>query len=111
MSYYDVKTGNGNSPQDGDFVTVDYVAFLSNGKVFDNRKNFVFQFGRRQVIPGLEAAVQTMRTGGQRKAVVPPALAYGSKGVCISSEDACLVQPGETLGYDITLTRVALPPT
>lgn len=90
---------------------MDYVAFLSSGRVFDNRKNFVFQFGRRQVIPGLEAAVQSMRAGGQRKVVVPPALAYGAKGVCLPQEAECLVQPDETLGYDITLQRVALPPT
>ncbi len=67
--------------------------------------------GQRQVIPGLEYAIQGMRPGGQRKAVFPPALAYGKRGVCLQEGSECLVQPDETLGYDITLHRVALPPT
>lgn len=85
-------------------------AFLSNGKIFDNRKNFVFQYGRRQVVPGIEAALSSMRVGGERRAVLPPNLAYGSKGVCFENKE-CLIPPNETLGYDISLLRVALPPT
>ena len=87
------------------------VAFLSSGTVFDNRKNFVFQIGQRQVIPGLEAAVLTMRPGGERKVVIPPALAYGERGVCLPEKNECLIPPDETLGYDVTLQRVALSPT
>lgn len=86
------------------------LAFLSNGQLFDNRKGFVFQMGQRQVIPGLEAAVSTMKPGGERKIVVPPKLAYGDKGVCLEQSKDCLVPPGETLGYSVTLLRVAVPP-
>lgn len=87
------------------------LAFLSNGTIFDNRKGFVFQMGQRQVIPGLEAAVASMRPGGQRRVVVPAALAYGNKGVCLKDQNECLVPPGERLGFDVTLQRVAIPPT
>lgn len=141
ISYYDIKTGSGASPIEGDFVIVDYVrfavlfsllstrsmrpnayantflrddeqlAFLSTGKIFDNRKGFVFQMGRRQIIPGLEEAISTMKPGGERRVVVPPKLAYGDKGVCLEKEGDCLVPPGETLGYSVTLQRVAVPPT
>ena len=78
--------------------------------MFDNRKNFVFQIGQRQVIPGLEAAIISMRPGGERRAVIPPSLGYGDRGVCFPEKNECLVPPGETLGYDITLQRVALSP-
>lgn len=68
--------------------------------------------GRRQVIPGLENAIATMKPGGERKVVVPSSLAYGDKGVCLSGQDKeCLVPPGETLGFSVTLQRVAVPPT
>lgn len=71
----------------------------------------MFQMGQRQVIPGLESAVASMKPGGQRKVVIPPTLAYGQKGVCFAEKNECLVPPGETLGYDVTLLRVAIPPT
>lgn len=88
------------------------LAFLSNGKIFDNRKGFVFQMGHRQVIPGLENAIYSMKPGGERKVVIPPSSAYGDKGVCLNNETKeCLVPPGETLGYSVTLLRVAVPPT
>lgn len=71
----------------------------------------MFQMGQRQVIPGLEVAISTMKPGGERKVVVPPRLAYGDKGVCLEQSKECLVPPGETLGYTVTLLRVAVPPT
>ncbi|CDF37031.1 unnamed protein product [Chondrus crispus] len=111
ISYYDVKGGSGAGPINGDFVVIDYQAFLSNGKIFDNRKGFVFQMGQRQVIPGLETAVSTMKPGGERKVVIPPTLAYGDRGVCIGESKECLVPPGETLGYSVNLQRVAISPT
>jgi FKBP-type peptidyl-prolyl cis-trans isomerase len=44
-----------------------------------------------------------------RKVIVPPKLAYGDRGVCLP-EKGCLVPPGETLEYDLTLKRVAISP-
>lgn len=93
------------------FLLNEQQAFLTNGQIFDNRKDFVFQLGQRQVIPGLETAVSTMKPGGERKVVIPPKLAYGDRGVCLTESKECLVPPGETLGYSVTLQRVAIPPT
>lgn len=87
------------------------MAFLSDGTVFDTRKGFVFQMGQLQVIPGLEAAVASMKQGGVRRVVVPASLAYGEKGVCLPEKDECLVPSNERLGYDLTLQRVAVSPT
>lgn len=67
--------------------------------------------GQRQVIPGLEAAVASMKMGGERRVVVPPELAYGDKGVCLEGKDQCLVPASERLGFQIMLKRVAIPPT
>lgn len=50
-----------------------------------------------------------MTVGDKIQAIIPPALAYGDKGVCLENGE-CLVKPGATLVYDITLTRASLPP-
>jgi peptidylprolyl isomerase len=114
IKYLDVTVGTGSMPGEGDFVIVDWIAYLSDGKVFDNtmsegRKSVVFRMGQRKVIPGLEVALSSMRQGGMRKAIVPPQLGYGSRGVCFPDE-GCLVPPGETLEYDLYLRRVAVSP-
>lgn len=58
-----MQTGVGASPQNGDFVVVDWVAYLSDGTVFDNttspgRNPVVFQMGQRKV---------RIRTGARRE--------------------------------------------
>eukprot|EP00953_Heterococcus_sp_UTEX-ZZ885_P019219 10745-Heterococcus_DN1.PRE.2 len=109
------KEGKGNRPQKGDYCAVKYTAYLNNGKVFDStdaskRKPLVFKLGEKQVIPGWEEVVQYMRPGrpcsshqiiivnacAEFNIVVPPALAYGAKGVCVEGGE-CLVPPNETL--------------
>lgn len=103
IAYADLETGSGPSPGDGDFVIVDYIAYLKSGVVFDNtkqagRKSLVFQMGQNKVIPGLEIAIKSMAMGGHRLAIIPPSLAYGERGVCFP-EQGCLVPPDETLEY------------
>jgi FKBP-type peptidyl-prolyl cis-trans isomerase len=103
IAFSDLEVGAGPAPGDGDFVIVDYVAYLSSGVAFDNtkqagRKSLVFQMGKNKVIPGLETAIAGMRMGGHRLAIIPPALAYGERGVCFPDQ-GCLVPPGETLEY------------
>jgi len=114
LRYADVVTGSGSSPQEGDIVVVDYVGYLSNGQVFDNskspgRKPLAFPLGQRKVIPAWEEALSTMKSGGTRKIIVPPSLAYGDRGVCVPSGE-CLIPPNETLEYDLKLLRIAPPP-
>ncbi|KAJ8900887.1 hypothetical protein NDN08_000186 [Rhodosorus marinus] len=114
LEYIDEKIGQGSSPRPGDLVIVNYVGYLSNGKVFDNsespgRKPLAFRFGQNQVIPGWEEGMADMKPGGVRKLVVPAKLAYGDRGVCVEGQ-GCLIQPGETLSYDIQLLRVAISP-
>lgn len=102
--------------QDGDLVIVDYIGYLSDGRVFDSstspgRKPLAIQIGKNTVIPGLEEAVLSMRQGGQRVVIVPPALGYGDRGVCLSEAGGeCLVPPNSVIEYDLTLRRVSPSP-
>jgi peptidylprolyl isomerase len=77
--------GHGPKAEKGDVLTVNYVgAFYGNGKVFDSSwhrdEPFTFPLGEGEVIQGWERGVGGMRVGGRRELIIPPALAYGSRG-------------------------------
>src|SRR5487761_2398674 len=84
----DVKPGTGTVPQAGQTVTVNYTGWLyvdgKKGKKFDSsvdrNQPFSFTIGQGQVIKGWDEGVATMRVGGKRRLIIPPALAYGDRG-------------------------------
>jgi peptidylprolyl isomerase len=81
----DLIKGNGRPAQSGDQVNVQYVGVdYKSGKQFDaswdRGQAFPFQLGAGQVIPGWDKGVVGMRVGGRRELIIPPALAYGSRG-------------------------------
>jgi peptidylprolyl isomerase len=85
LSYKDTKEGKGKSPKKGDTVVVNYTGWLQkNGKKFDSSLDrgepFSFKIGEGQVIPGWDEGVMTMKVGGKRRLIIPPELAYGSRG-------------------------------
>jgi peptidylprolyl isomerase len=112
--YRDYKEGTGASPKDGDLVVINYIGYLSDGTIFDNttakgRKPLAFIFGKKQMVPGVEKGIETMKTGGKRRIIVPSELGFGERGVCIEGQ-GCLVPPNETLTYDVELMRVSIAP-
>ena len=114
VQYADEVQGTGATPQDGDLVVMHYIGYLSNGKVFDNtrskgRKPVAFVYGKRQMLPGIEVGIRTMKAGGKRRIIVPSEMAFGKRGVCVE-EQGCLIPPDETLTYDVELLRVAVSP-
>lgn len=82
---YIVKTsGTGETPQAGMKVSVHYEGTFLNGETFDSsvkRGNPIeFPVGKGMVIPGWDEALLTMKKGEKRTLIIPPDLAYGSKG-------------------------------
>ena len=66
--------------------------------------------------PGAELALQDMRAGGRRIAVVPPEAGFGDNGYTARPtehvpEKRGEVPPGDTLEYDIEVVRVSVPPS
>ena len=64
-------------------------------------------------LPGWEEAIEGMQMGQTRIIQVPPAMAYGEKGLSIPTKDGgseFLVPPGERLQFELTLVQVSLPP-
>jgi len=106
LQYGDIRVGCGATPQRGQTVTIEYSGWLPDGTLFDTsrapaRQPFPFPFGAGRVIPGVDAGVATMRVGGKRRLVIPPALAYGPQGV------PPVIPPNATLIFDIELISIS----
>lgn len=104
LQYEDLKVGTGPQPTKGGTVRVHYVGTLLNGTKFDSSRDrnepFTFAIGEGQVIRGWDEGVGTMRVGGLRKLVIPPALAYGSRAVGPIPANSTLVFEVELLAIE-----------
>lgn len=104
LQYADTAIGKGDTPRDGQVVVVHFTGWLDDGAQFDSTrargKPFGFPLGSGQVIKGWDEGVRTMKTGGKRRLIVPPALGYGESGL------GGLVPPNARLVFDIELVRI-----
>jgi FKBP-type peptidyl-prolyl cis-trans isomerase FkpA len=102
----DLTTGTGAAAVTGNRVTVSYTGWFydtsrpdGKGNSFDSSTGFSFTIGAGQVIAGWDQGVPGMRVGGQRRLILPPNLAYGSRG-------SGPIPPNATLVFDITLLSI-----
>lgn len=58
----------------------------------------------------LASGISCVQPGGERQILVPAALAYGEKGVCLPDSKECIVPPNTPVKYDVILKRVAVSP-
>ena len=111
----DLVVGQGAEAAPGSKVTVHYSGWLyeqaapdHKGKAFDSSREsgrpFSFALGARQVIAGWDQGVAGMRVGGQRRLVIPAALAYGDQGA------GGVIPPKATLVFDVELLEVQAAP-
>jgi hypothetical protein len=81
LKYTDLVVGTGPSPRPGQTAVVHYTGTLTDGTKFDSSVDkgqpYSFVLGRGVVIKGWDEGVATMKVGGKRRLVVPPALGYG----------------------------------
>ncbi len=84
LKYIDMVEGTGATPKKGQTVTVHYTGTLENGKKFDSSVDrdqpFEFRIGEGAVIKGWDEGLASMKVGGKRKLIIPPALGYGERG-------------------------------
>jgi peptidylprolyl isomerase len=105
----DIKVGTGASPKPGQICVMHYTGWLYQngvkGKKFDSSVDrgepFEFAIGQRQVIPGWDQGVATMKVGGKRALIIPPELAYGVRGA-----GGGLIPPNATLMFEVELLAV-----
>lgn len=95
IRYVVQESGTGEKAKPGDMVSVVYVGRLTNGETFDQQqdkeKPFTFRLGRNQVIQGWDQILQWMRPGDKWIVIIPPELAYGSRGSPRIPRNATLV--------------------
>ena len=77
------REGKGAQPVMGSRVSLSYTGTLVDGTVFDSSVKrgeiFEFVFGEHAIIPGWTEMVGDMRVGEKRRAIIPPAMAYGER--------------------------------
>jgi peptidylprolyl isomerase len=101
----DSKVGTGASPKTGQTCVMHYTGWLyvngAKGTKFDSSvdrgKPFEFKIGTRQVIGGWDEGVATMKVGGKRTLIIPPALGYGASGA------GGVIPPNATLIFEVEL--------
>ena len=108
LQIIDTKVGTGPSPKPGQTCVMHYTGWLyengQKGKKFDSsvdrQEPYEFQIGRGMVIKGWDEGVGSMKVGGKRTLIIPPALGYGARGA------GGVIPPNATLMFDVELLGV-----
>ncbi|HVU32393.1 MAG TPA: FKBP-type peptidyl-prolyl cis-trans isomerase [Opitutaceae bacterium] len=84
IRYIVLREGTGEVARPGDKALVLYTGRLLNGKIFDQRLDpkepFAVHVRRGEVIEGWDQILQFMKKGEKRIVIIPPELAYGTRG-------------------------------
>ena len=108
LQIIDSKEGTGASPKPGQTCVMHYTGWLyengQKGKKFDSsvdrNEPFEFPIGQSRVIKGWDEGVASMKVGGKRTLIIPPALGYGARGA------GGVIPPNATLMFDVELLAV-----
>jgi cyclophilin family peptidyl-prolyl cis-trans isomerase len=105
LRYRILESGNGNTPSRGDRVSVHYKGALVDGTVFDSsferNQPIEFLLGEGQVIPGWDEGIQLLRVGDKARFILPPELAYGTRGA------GGVIPPNAVLVFDVSLEGIS----
>ena len=104
----DSKVGTGATPKPGQICVMHYTGWLyqngAKGAKFDSSVDrgqpFEFPIGRQKVIAGWDEGVASMKVGGKRTLIIPPALGYGAQGA------GRVIPPNATLLFEVELLDV-----
>ena len=108
LQFTDTTVGTGASPAKGQTCVMHYTGWLykdgAKGQKFDSSVDrgqpFEFKIGQGQVIGGWDEGVASMKVGGKRTLIIPPALGYGARGA------GGAIPPNATLMFDVELLGV-----
>ncbi|WP_081625111.1 FKBP-type peptidyl-prolyl cis-trans isomerase [Hyphomicrobium denitrificans] len=108
LQFEDTVIGTGAAPQTGQTCVMHYTGWLyqdgKKGAKFDSSvdrgKPFEFPLGMGRVIKGWDEGIASMKIGGKRTLIIPPALGYGARGA------GSVIPPNATLMFDVELLGV-----
>ena len=108
LQFEDTVVGAGASPAKGQKCVMHYTGWLwvngAKAQKFDSSvdrgKPFEFPIGTGRVIKGWDEGVATMKVGGKRTLLIPPALGYGDRGA------GGVIPPGATLLFEVELLEL-----
>ena len=108
LTITDSVVGKGASPKPGQTCVMHYTGWLFKDGVkgakfdssLDRGQPFEFAIGKGQVIGGWDEGVASMKVGGKRTLIIPPALGYGARGA------GGVIPPNATLMFDVELLGV-----
>jgi FKBP-type peptidyl-prolyl cis-trans isomerase len=109
MQYKVLKEGTGPMPKPSDTVTVSYKGSLIDGTVFDEKDRLTTRV-TGQTIQGWSEILPLMKTGSKWEVVIPPELAYGSRGgPRPPGGSPPKIGPDAVLVFDMELLSIATP--
>jgi peptidylprolyl isomerase len=108
LQIIDSKVGTGATPKSGQICVMHYTGWLyengQKGKKFDSsidrNEPLEFPIGQRRVIAGWDEGIASMKVGGKRTLIIPPALGYGARGA------GGVIPPNATLLFEVELLEV-----
>jgi peptidylprolyl isomerase len=104
LRYVDEAAGSGEALQPGDFIRLNYTGALADGTQFgssaESGQPVLFPVGIGAIIPGLDEGIVSMKVGGKRKLIIPPALAFGENG------SGAVIPPNATLIFDVEVVEL-----
>lgn len=113
LKYEELKVGTGAKATKGKTISMLYTGWFdfngTKGDKFDSSvdkggKPLTFVLGVGRAIKGLDEGIQGMRVGGKRLIMIPPELAYGSKGMSEGRKQ--IIPPDSPVMFEIELVEI-----
>jgi peptidylprolyl isomerase len=105
LKYFDIETGSGPEPVNGQLVVLDFTLWLDDGtklaSSIDGGQALQYVQGSGELFPGFEEGIATMQVGGIRQLIIPPDLAYGETGA-----GGGQIPPNSTLIFEVELLEI-----
>lgn len=116
LRYFDLDADPvpAGSPKDGDQVIVHFLGIFPDGTRFIDTqaqgRPYSFELGSGSEIKGFDEGISTMKVGGLRRLIVPPALGYGDQVEEFTlGEDLVTIEPNTTLTFEVKLLGIRDP--